>query len=166
MGGEGTLTGRTITHYLVLSQIGEGAMGVVYKAEDTRLGRLVALKFLSDTGDGSSPASSPSGTGSNQPQALQRFWREARAASALNHAGICTIYAIEEYEGQPFIAMELLEGRTLRDVIASASPSPLPAAQIVEVGIQVAAALEAAHNLGIIHRDIKPANLFVTDRGQ
>src|SRR5580700_1779412 len=106
MNGGVVLTGRTLSHYLVLDQIGEGAMGFVYKAEDTRLGRLVALKFLSEEGGA---GSSPSGTGSNRPQALQRFWREAQAASALNHPGICTIYAIEEYDGQPFIAMELLE---------------------------------------------------------
>lgn len=141
-------------------------MGLVYRAEDTRLGRLVALKFLSLAGDGSSPGSSPSGTGSTRPQAVQRFWREARAASALNHPGICTIYAIEEYEGQPFIAMELLEGRTLRETISRASPSALPAEQVIEVGIQVADALHAAHHFGIIHRDIKPANLFITDKGQ
>src|ERR1700733_8177513 len=162
MGGEETLTGRTITHYLVLSQIGEGAMGVVYKAEDTRLGRLVALKFLSDTGDGSSPASSPSGTGSNQPQALARFLREARAASALNHPGICTIYAIEEYEGQTFIAMELLEGEGLDRSLAVGS---LPVNRTMEFGVQLADALDAAHKKGIVHRDIKPANIFITERG-
>jgi serine/threonine protein kinase/tetratricopeptide (TPR) repeat protein len=163
MNGGVVLTGRTLSHYLVLDQIGEGAMGFVYKAEDTRLGRLVALKFLSEEGGA---GSSPSGTGSNRPQALQRFWREAQAASALNHPGICTIYAIEEYDGQPFIAMELLEGRTLREMIASASPSALPVDQIIEIAIQIADALDAAHSKGIIHRDLKPANLFVTSRSQ
>ena len=158
------LTGRTLSHYLVLDRIGEGAMGLVYKAEDTRLGRFVALKFLNRAGDGSSPASSPSS--SNRPDALQRFWREARAASALNHPGICTIYAIDEYDGRPFIAMELLEGRTLREIITCTSPAPLKADEIVDLGIQIADALDAAHSQGIIHRDIKPANLFVTARGQ
>jgi len=140
---------ETIGHYRVLRQLGSGGMGVVYEAEDTRLGRRVALKFLQDTGK-------------PDPAAMERFLREARSASALNHPGICTIYAIEEHDGQTYIAMELLEGESLDRALTRGL---LPIAKTVEIGIQVADALDAAHKKGIVHRDIKPANIFLTERG-
>jgi eukaryotic-like serine/threonine-protein kinase len=142
--------GRTVSHYRVLDMIGMGGMGVVYSAEDIRLGRKVALKFLSDVL-------------SNNPEAWDRLRSEARSASALNHPNICTIYDIGEEGGQPFIAMELLEGSTLRDRITAA---PLSIDEVLNYSVQIVNGLEAAHQNGILHRDIKPANMFITTRGQ
>ena len=149
------LVGRKVSHYRILQLLGGGGMGVVYKAEDLKLGRRVAIKFLP-------------GELAHDAKAFERFEREARAASALDHPNICSIYELGEHEGQPFLVMQLLEGQTLRELIESARQQnkPLPTSELIDLAMQVVTGLRAAHEKSIIHRDIKPANIFITNHGE
>jgi serine/threonine protein kinase len=155
------MIGKTVTHYHVLEKVGSGGMGVVYKAEDNRLGRFVALKFLSPPKVGDNPL--PLESTRYTSDAVERFRREARASSALDHPNICVVHDVGEYDGSPFIAMQFLAGQTLKSEI---NGKPLASDRILDLGIQIADALDAAHAAGIVHRDIKPGNIFVTQRGE